>query len=246
MTLLDGLRGRIELRYLLVHRVDPEAVAPLLPSDSTPLVHRGSTLVTLCLTRQQAPWNRWLSWPRRVRDHLAWRIPVERGDPRRRAVFVARRETSSWLVARFHGAVTRGTYRHSRFQMEDDGVHVRLQVELRGGTEVLRVHARRGGELRGSIFATARQAHEYLAFAGPVRPPDPLAPLLDRLDVGDGWSVEPLAVDDIRVPRFADLGMFPEGSVEFDSLFRLTQVQRLGLRALDPVEGLELAAPSGG
>jgi len=248
MTILSGLRGRIEQRYLLVYRVDPAAAAPLLPDDSTPLVYRGSTLVTLCLTRQEAPWNRIVSWPRRTRDHMAWRVPVERGDPPRRAVWVARRETSSWLAARFSGALTRGTYRHARFAMRDDGARIDLAVALGGGTEVLSLRARRTGELRGSIFATARQAHEYLAFAGPVHPPDPLAPMLDRLDVGDGWSVEPLEVETMHVPRFEDLGLFPEGTVEFDSLFQLTQVQRVGLRRLALVEddGLELATPTSG
>ena len=69
-----------------------------------------------------------------------------------------------------------------------------------------------------------------------------------RLDVGDGWSVEPLEVETMHVPRFEDMGLFPEGTVEFDSLFQLTQVQRVGLRRLALVEddGLELATPTSG
>lgn len=248
MGWISSLRGRVQCRYLMVYRVDPAVAAPLLPEGSSPHVFRGSTLIVLCYTHLVGASSRLLPrWLRGQSDHLAWRIPVVRDGVR--GVWIPRRDTSSWVSVRFSGALSQGTYHLARFELEDGEGRLRLRVSA-GGEEVLYLAAEHAGELRGSLFSTTRQAHEYLAEAGAVNPPDPLAPALDRLDVGTGNTVEPLLVRELRIPRFEDVGLFPRGSVEFDCCLRLTNARRtdpLRVSELRPLEvPLEGAVPSRG
>jgi len=247
MSLITDLRGRIERRYLVVYRVDPDAAALLVPTGAHPLEYHGATLVSLCYTRLAAARSPLLPRSlRSARHHLAWRIPIQKGEEARRGVWVPRRETSSWLSARCSGALSRSEYHQARFELNDDDASLQLTVLRHPDELVLSLRARRGGELRGSIFATPRQAREYMAGDGPVTPPDPLAPLLDRLHVEDDCTLEPLAVDEVHVPGFEDGVLLPAESADFDSLFCVTPVRRAQNAAPSQVEGIEAMLPTGG
>lgn len=238
MGVLSALRGRIEARYVAVFRVCPSALRELAPEGLTPRVHNGVTPVGLCYTQLESVQSRLL--PNRLAsnaEHLAWRVPVDRADGSH-AVWIPRRHTSSWLSAHCSGVLSGGGYTHARFRAELAEEGIALSVESREG-EVLHLRAVADRELRGSMFATTRQAQELLDDSGSVHPPDPLAPALDRLGLSSGaWTLLPMSATEVRAPKFEDAGPFAAGSAEFDCILRLSQHAQVG--AARPARALTL------
>lgn len=243
----SALGGRVRARLTAIYRADPAAIAPHLPDGLRPLAVRGAVPVALCYTRLE-PGRAFLPQALGgVSDHLAWRVPVERDGPAdsSAAIWVARRHTSSWIAAHFKSLVTRGAYTRAHFELGEDGDRVRLRVEA-DGHEVFALDAAPGSGLRGSMFATVREAEEALD-RGVVIPPDPLSPGLDHLGLSEGaFCLEPLTSLAAHAPRLEGAGPFPAGSFELDSTFRLTAVRRVG--QVEPrvsLEELEASAAAG-
>jgi hypothetical protein len=94
------------------------------------------------------------------------------------------------------------------------------------GTTFLRVHARLVEELPvNSVFRSLAEASSFFrggALGWSVRPVDDA---FDGLELDcNGWQIEPLAVDRLESSYFQNAGLFPAGTVEFDSAFLMRNV----------------------
>jgi len=228
MGVLSSMLGRIRSRTLVQYRADPEAVARLLPARFRPAVHRGHALIGVCHTRMDEPRGGWtpLAHLTMGTDLLTWRIPavVERsgrdGEAERNAVWIPRRDTSSWFGANCTGRLTRGRWRLSRFELDESPGGVTLVVE-RDGERELELRAEACGELRGSVLHDLGEARHVLGAQGEARPTFALAPGFDELDLDpEHWDVEALEVREALARPFAEL--LPAGSFEIDCALRLT------------------------
>jgi len=214
-------RRPVRGRLLVVYRVESRALTALLPEGLEPRLERGCALVSACFTRL-APAGLF-----RARgassDHLAYRIPVRRREKQGwvEATWIARRETSSWLEARCGTHFLRGDYGRAQFRIEEDAFGLELAVEGdQGRTFYLR--GERAPARPNSVFAGPRALEEFLEHEGVIEPHDLFAPEADTLSGCTGLAPEPLAVFEARSAFLEESRLFPPGSVELDSAWRLT------------------------
>jgi hypothetical protein len=226
----------IECRALALYRAAPEVVQPRLPEGRRPLLAHDHAIIVVCYTRLGAIHRRWL--PRRVgspSDHLSIRVATKhdgkKGHDGRRETehdsWVLRRRTSSWIEARCGDKLFRGDYARAEFELEEGDDELRLEVRCRDREEFF-LHAELAKSLQGSLFPHAREAEELLARTEATSPPDLLAPEADGLELHSGaFAVEPMTPLEIRTPFLENPALFPPGSVELDSVFRLTALRRV-------------------
>lgn len=240
MDLLTHLRGPIGCRLLIVYRTDPRALAALLPAELEPAEFKGHGLAALVYTHRVRTSRRW--WkapPSQGGDLLSLRFAaLFRGaTPPRPAVWIPRRETSSNLSARMSNLLLPGEHQCCDVALEQTECTLELCVKSTRGEE-LYLRAGLAGELRGSLFANARELEHWLAEPRIVRPKSPFeafGPELDRSALASGrLAAEPIEVRVLRAHPFDDPQIFAPGSVELDSCWRL--VARRGVTQATPAK----------
>src|SRR6266850_249514 len=119
---LPVIRGVIDRRILVNYRVDPHALAAILPTPFRPQVVRGFGMAGICLIRlrevRPQGFPRWLGL---ASENVAHRVAVEwdDGDQLHSGVYVARRDTSSRLNALAGGRIFPGLHHHSTFRVRE-------------------------------------------------------------------------------------------------------------------------------
>jgi hypothetical protein len=216
------IKGTIKRRLLVNFRADPAVVQRILPQPFQPKLHRGHSLVGICLIRLEQirpaglPGALGLS-----SENAAHRIAVEwtdAGGIQREGVFIPRRDTSSFLNRVAGGRVFPGEHHPARFSVADTGGHIELAMQSRDGSVAVRVVGDDADSLpTSSCFSSLVEASAF--FEGGslgysvTRDGDRLDGLLLRtLD----WRLRALAVTDVQSSYFADEQRFPTGSVAFD------------------------------
>jgi len=212
-------RRPIRSRVLVLYRLDPGVLAPLLPEAMRPRILRGCAIAAACYTRLGAP--RILRGRSADSEHLSYRFAVEREekDGWREATWVARRETSSWLEARCGAKLLRGAYGRAAFLVQEDAFALELAVRGERGEEFY-LRGEASGTAANSLFPSSQSLFEFLGDEGPVEPYDVFAPEADELDPEQCFAPEPLAVFETRSAFFAD-PRFPPGVVAVDSAWKL-------------------------
>lgn len=224
------LRGRIARRLLLNFRVDPAALAALVPAPFRPQIVGGWGVAGICLIRlaevRPAGAPRWLGLSS---ENAAHRVAVEwdEGGELRRGVFIPRRHTSSRLNALAGGLVFPGVHRPARFDVDERGGSYRIEVVSEADSTHVSVAAHRAdGVPRDSVFETLDDASRFFR-AGSVglsvtsRPRE-----LDALELRThAFPIEPLAVESASSSWLSDPDRFPSGSVELDSAFVMRDVE---------------------
>ncbi|MCI0410245.1 MAG: hypothetical protein L0191_17085, partial [Acidobacteria bacterium] len=155
-------------------------------------------------------------------DHLAYRFAVirEERDGPSEATWVARRETSSWLEARCGAKILRADYGRSEFQVREDAFGFELAVASERGQEFY-LRAESCAAVQNSLFPGAQALEDFLDECGSVRPHDVFHPEADDLDLDKSFAPEPLVVFEARSAFFADPALFPPGSTELDSAWKV-------------------------
>jgi hypothetical protein len=216
------IKGTIKRRLLVNFRADLAVVQRILPQPFQPKLHRGHSLVGICLIRLEQirpaglPGALGLS-----SENAAHRIAVEwtdAGGIQREGVFIPRRDTSSFLNRVAGGRVFPGEHHPARFSVADTGGHIELAMQSRDGSVAVRVVGDDADSLpTSSCFSSLVEASAF--FEGGslgysvTRDGDRLDGLLLRtLD----WRLRALAVTDVQSSYFADEQRFPTGSVAFD------------------------------
>ncbi len=216
------IKGTIKRRLLVNFRADPTVVQRLLPQSFRPKLHRGFSLVGICLIRLEQirpaglPGLLGLS-----SENAAHRIAVEwtdaTGTPRE-GVFIPRRDTGSFLNRAAGGRVFPGEHHSASFSIADTGSHIEFSMQSRDNLVAVRVVGDDTDSLpASSCFGSLPEASAF--FEGGslgysvTREGERLDGLLLRtLD----WRVRALSVTEVHSSFFADRQQFPEGSIQFD------------------------------
>jgi len=219
---LPVIKGTIKRRLLVNFRADPKVVQRILPEPFRPKLHRGYSLVGICLIRLEQ--IRPAGFPRALglsSENAAHRIAVDWTDAagiQREGVFIPRRDTGSRLNRIAGGRVFPGEHHPARFTVVDIGGHVDLSVRSLDGSMVVKVVGDDVESLPAtSCFSSLVEASAF--FEGGslgysvTRDGGRMDGLLLRtLD----WRIRALAVTEVQSSYFADVQRFSKGSIEFD------------------------------
>jgi hypothetical protein len=206
-------------RVLVLYRLLPQALARILPRGLEPRQQAGYAVGTACYTRLGA--GRLFRGRSAGSEHLAYRFAVladDEGGPCP-ATWIARRDTSSWIEAR--GArLLRADYHRSEFQLREEAFGLELSVSGERGEEFY-LRGEAAGAAERSLFPNARALEDFLESCGSVRPADIFHPETDQFDLEKSFAPEPLTVFAARSAFFTDPKLFPPGTAELDSAWRL-------------------------
>jgi hypothetical protein len=216
------IKGTIKRRLLVNFRADPTVVQRMLPQPFRPKLHKGRSLVGICLIRLEQ--IRPAGLPRALglsSENAAHRVAVEWTDVaglQREGVFIPRRDTGSFLNRVAGGRVFPGEHRPARFSVVDIGGHIDFAMESLDGSVAVRVVGDDADLLpASSCFSSLVEASAF--FEGGslgysvTRDGERLDGLLLRtMD----WRIRALSVTEVHSSFFADRQRFPEGSIEFD------------------------------
>ncbi len=219
---LPVLQGSIRRRLLINYRVDAETVQRILPAPLRPKLQGGFAVAGICLIRLEdvrpagAPALIALS-----SENAAHRVAVEwdgaDGRPHE-GVYVARRDTGSFLNHLAGSRVFPGEQHRAKFAVEDDGSAVTLSVAALDGGLAVEVagHATDAWPV-DSCFASLGESSAFFEGGSVGYSVTRDSNRLDgmRLET-HGWAVRPFAVDRVRSSFFDDRMRFPEGSVTLD------------------------------
>jgi len=219
------IKGKIKRRLLVNFRADPSVVQRILPEPFRPKLHRGNSLVGICLVRLEQVRPAGLPGALGLSsENAAHRIAVEWKDAagiERGGVFIPRRDTGSFLNRVAGGRVVPGEHHAARFLVADIGARVDFSMWSRDGSVTVRVVGDDTESLpASSCFSSLAEASAF--FEGGrlgysvTRDGGRLDGLLLRTP---DRHVRGLAVTAVESSYFADGQRFPEGSVEFDHAF---------------------------
>jgi Uncharacterized conserved protein (COG2071) len=215
------VRGVIDRRLLVNFRVDPGVLGKVLPEPFRPKLVKGVGMAGVCLIRLRHVRPRPLpAFLGIASENAAHRIAVvwDQGGREREGVFIPRRDTSSWLNALAGNRVFPGEHRHARFRVEEHGGDYRVALDSDDGRTHLAVEGSVAEELpRTSVFGSLDEASAFFERGSVGYSARTESGVYDGLELRSfNWQVRPLAVRKVESSFFADRGVFPAGSVEFD------------------------------
>jgi len=226
---LPSLAGTVERRLLVNYRVDPDVMTRLLPRPLRPQLVRGWAVAGLCLIRlgHLRPRRLPAGWGVRS-ENAAHRVAVEWDTPDGTAcgVFVARRDTGSWVNAAVGGRAYPGVHGRARFRVREAGRDVYVACSTVDDGMWIDVHARRCGTWPGSaLFDGVDEASAFFRRGADGYSPSRSGGCLEglRLETLD-WRVEPVEVVHARSSYFDDGALFPPGSVALDNALLMREV----------------------
>lgn len=224
------MRGVIDRRMLINYRCEPSALARLVPSPFKPKIVNGFGMAGICLIRLRELRPRNLPAVLGLSsENAAHRIAVEweESGEKREGVFIPRRDTNSRLNALAGSRVFPGRHHLARFEVQESSNRFQLDMRSNDDDTRLRVVARVADEWpAGSMFSTQEEASAFFA-AGSLgwsttnRQGD-----FDGLELRCAqWRMEPLFVEHVESSFFANPGLFPPGTVEYDSALLMRGIQ---------------------
>lgn len=218
---LPVIQGLIRRRILVNFRVDPAVMQRQLPPRFRPKLHEEHAIAGICLIRLEA------IRPRLVppllgfsSENAAHRIAVrwQADSGEREGVFIPRRDTGSVMTRLAGGRLFPGEHHPARFDVRDESDGIDFKMQSADGAVVVRVRGRPGSELPGSsCFSSLAEASAFFEPGSVGYSVTRESGRLDGLELRThGWTVEPLAVEEVHSSYFSDRERFPQGSVEFD------------------------------
>jgi hypothetical protein len=224
----------IERRLLVNYRIEPELVARLLPPPFRPQLVSGLAVGGVCFIRLGALRAGHLPpVPRLAPENAAHRFAVEWDDASgtQAGVYVPRRDTNSKITAAAGGTVFPGSYRLARFEVDEPGGQVHINVTSRDGQVQLAVTAAPAGALISELFGTLDDAIGFFRRGALGFSPSAHAGRLDggrldtvrpdtvRLDTvrmqSASWAAQPMTAE-IRSSLFDNTDLFPPGTCSLD------------------------------
>ena len=221
------IRGIIDRRVLVNFRVEPQALAAVLPAPLRPKLVHGYGIGGICLIRLRDIRPRFVPSGLGIQsENAAHRIAVQwNGD--REGVFVPRRDTSSWLNGLAGGRIFPGVHHRSRFAVREEHPSYSIGITGADGAPLLQVEATAAASLpSSSVFSTLAEASCFFEAGSVGFSPSREPGVLDALELRTKtWAMEPLAVANVSSSFFGDSSRFPLGSVQFDSAFLMRQIE---------------------
>jgi len=215
------LRGVIDRRLLVNYRVDPDALARILPPPFEPVLTHGHAMVGICLIRLKHVRPRFVpAWLGIGSENAAHRAAVQwhdRGELKQ-GVFIRRRDTSSRLNAWAGGRLFPGEHHHARFTVQETAERIAVAVQSDDGAVNVKVEGRVSRDWpSGSIFATVNEASQFFQKGSLGYSVTTRDGVYDGLELRcKNWEVQPLEVEEVRSSYFDDPKIFPPGSIHYD------------------------------
>jgi hypothetical protein len=209
----------IERRLLVNYRIDPEFVARLLPRPFRPQLVSGLAVGGVCFIRLGGLGaGRLPRVPGLVTENAAHRFAVEWDGAKgtQVGVYVPRRDTNSWITAAGGGKVFPGSYQLARFEVDEPGGQVRINVTSRHGQVQFAVTAAPAAALNSELFDTLDDAVNFFRDGALGFSPSAHADCLDGVRLhSSSWAAQPMRAQ-IRSSLFDDTALFPPGTCSLD------------------------------
>lgn len=228
---LPAIQGLIRRRILINFRVDPDAIARLLPPPFRPKLLRGSAIAGICLIRLEGERPRFV--PRvfgHSSENAAHRIAVRWndafGEPHE-GVFIPRRDTNSRVNQLLGGRLFPGVHHRAQFDVREDNGRIDFQMQSHDGQVAICLRAREATEMPGhSRFHSLDEASTFFERGSIGYSSTHNRTRLDGVRlVPKTWHVVPLHVDEVASSFFDDTSRFPKGSVDFDCALLMRNIQ---------------------
>ena len=221
MVRLPTLRGVIDRRILVNFRIEPEALAAVLPEPFEPRTVDGYAIGGICLLRLTHV--RPLGVPAFVghrSENAAHRMGIEWDEDGERqvGVYVPRRDTSSRLTAAL-GNRTMGRYHRANFDVEEGAGRFAVSMTSGDGETQMSVRTREADAIpESSIFDSLTEASAYHKRGAVGYSPAADGEGFDGVKLTtERWAVSPLAVEAVSASFFEDERRFPPESDTFDN-----------------------------
>lgn len=218
---LPLLAGEIERRILVNYRVDPAAVAALLPAPFRPQTVNGFAVAGICLIRLGSMRPRLFpTWAGLRSENAAHRIAVEWDAPdgTKTGVFIPRRDSNSRVNVAVGGRLYPGEHHRAQFDVSETSTDLRVGFSSGDGVTQVQVAVRLRDELVGSVLFEDTAAASAFFEAGSVGfSATRDATRFDGLKlVTASWEVEPAEITAVQSSFFDDTKRFPQGSANLD------------------------------
>lgn len=217
----DTVACTIERRLLVNFRIEPEAVARLLPAPFRPQLVSGAAVGGICFLRLGRTRSKHVPALLGITtENVAHRFAVEWDDEagHHLGVYVPRRDTDSLVTSLAGGRIFPGSYQLARFRIDEPGGDVRIEVRSRDRQMAIDVEASPADHLESGLFATMEEAISFfrcgsLGFSPSARPGG-----FDGVRLkSTSWAAQPMNVERLRSSFFSDARIFPNGACAVDS-----------------------------
>jgi hypothetical protein len=211
----------LERRLLVNYRIDPEAVAALLPAPLRPQQVGGWAVGGICLIRlrQVRPYG----MPARLglsSESAAHRIAVEWEGPHalESGVYIPRRDTGSAVNVLAGGRLFPGMHHHASFEVKETPHDLHVACHSRDGAVRIQADVGLTGQFQGSeLFTDLEEASEFFRQGSSGYSAGRASGVLDGMKLAsDSWRVEPAEARFVRSSFFDDENRFPRGSATLD------------------------------
>lgn len=219
MLRIPVIEGLIRRRLLVNFRADPAAVQRLLPARFKPKLHGGHAIIGICLIRLEGIRPRWLPLPwGMASENGAHRIAIEwpTAEGMCEGVYIARRDSDSWINHFAGGRLFPGVHHLARFEVADHDGRIELHMEAQDGAMRVDVSGQETEALPvGSCFASLADSSRFFESGSIGWSSGRDAAILDGLRLHTlRWSVKALAVDKAASSWFET--HLPASTYEFD------------------------------
>jgi hypothetical protein len=227
MFRVPTITGLIRRRLLVNFRAEPAAVQRLLPSRFKPKLHAGHAIIGICLIRLEQIRPRWMPATLGISsENAAHRIAVEwqTAEGMHEGVYIARRDSGSWLNHLAGGRIFPGVHHLARFQVTDSDGTIDLRMQARNGGVRIVVRGHESATLpAASCFASLAESSRFFEGGSVGWSPGRENAALDGLRLEtQAWQVRPLEVEEASSSWFA--AHLPAGCFEFDHALLMRDV----------------------
>ena len=225
-----SIASLIERRLLVNYRIDPEAVARVLPEGMRPELCNGHAVGGICLIRLGA--LRPAGLPGRLglrTENAAHRIAVlwDGPDGPVRGVYIPRRDTDSRFTTLAAGRLFPGEQHLAKFEVDEEPDTLSVGFTGRDGGASAAVRVRVADRLRGSeLFPDLATASAFFRDAPGAFAARSKGPELDQVDLrAEGWAVSATVLEHVESSFFEDPDRFPPGSAVPDCALLMRDVE---------------------
>jgi Uncharacterized conserved protein (COG2071) len=215
------LSSVIERRLLVNYRVEPAAVAPLLPAPLRPQEIAGWAVAGICLIRLGRLRPHWMPGEFGLRsENAAHRIAVEWDGPEgpETGVYIPRRDSGSVVNVLTGGRLFPGRHHHASFDVRETAQDLHVAYASHDGAIRVSVDVSMAERFHGSaLFADLDQASAFFQRGSAGWSAGRDGRCLDGVELDtDSWRVGPVEVREVRSTFFDDQDRFPGGSATLD------------------------------
>jgi hypothetical protein len=226
---LPVLSGIITRRILINYRVAPAVVRKILPDHLEPLIIGGYASAGICLLKLHNIGLRYSPDFLKIdSENAAHRILVQwREDGRVRCgVYIPRRDTDSKLNVWLAGRIFAWPHYPAQFDTKEDGGHYVVNVSSEDHRTNWRVSVKAGGSFPSdSMFRSLEHASECFRECSIGCSPSANPGHFKQIQLKTkGWSVKPLAIEELSSTFFEDTTIFPPGTICFDNALLMENI----------------------